>query len=564
MSTQVISAEKVSQTTPEEKKLFIEPVSFKYGKVEVPPAPQLIDSIRHSSHNFTTAIGDIVDNAVDVNATEVFILTKKEDGKSRLIIADNGSGMDPDGLKEAFTLGATNKLKRQKKTGRFGLGLKTAAGYIGDKLTVLTKTEDGIIIKGEHFFENILKDGWFVNIVVATPSEDKLFKDCVGDSISGTVIIIDDMRIENIYQARDSISPYLGRTFRYFLSPKSTRTEEDKVSGIVNMYIGSSRSTAIPVYGLDPLELQLVSNGNAGGTKLVLDTDMEVVQNGQKKYFSIKAVALDSADLKKNFNFSPSTKYQGIYYVRENREIEFASKKHDLWLVANPSYNYFRVEIRYSDMDDIFQLDHTKTHVEKIQQDVRDKIHFVLKPYFDQAAKRYGKNTKANTTDRMKKVHKKASENISNRRSALEFPDANKHFRSGKKNPGSGTVKSKNTGSKHKTGAKVNVVKKTKDCVFKQANFTSAGPLFEYEKENEQIVVIWNVSHPFYRKFVMDTSEREDGDGVNESLLLSLEYMAFSLSSAFLKYLQETNEEGDLYSENIMESISRNLRSLSN
>ncbi|MBI4655865.1 MAG: ATP-binding protein [Elusimicrobia bacterium] len=60
-------------------------------------------------------IRELVNNAYDADATEVYVTLSTE----KIVISDNGSGMDKEGLKQYFTIGSTFK-KHHRKTPKFG------------------------------------------------------------------------------------------------------------------------------------------------------------------------------------------------------------------------------------------------------------------------------------------------------------------------------------------------------------------------------------------------------------------------------------------------------------
>lgn len=545
---------------------------FKFGEVEIIPSPRLIDSIRYSSHSFKTSFGDLTDNSLDSGASEIFILAGKRDGELHVTVADNGCGMDPYKLQEALCLGMKNSSEetQSQRLGRFGLGLKTAAGFIGEKLTIYTKVKGGELIKAEHFYKEIMEKGWIARILQSTSEDKAFFKSILKKSRSGTIIVINDLRVEdgNIYQIKTSISSYIGRVFRYFLPPKQ-RGEKSATKSKVNIYIGSNMDNCEAIHGLDPLELHLCPHP----TDLILDQNIEVKDGDTKRSFSLKLSILGGMkeDEHIDWNFPPSMKYQGIYYVRENREIEGATLGHHLWgdKGKHTSLNRIRMEIRYSGMDDIFTLDHTKTHIEEIRQDVADKVKEMVKSYIIKSSKETKSTQSKGVQAQCKKVGEVAAAVIRDRLNTLELPPAEKFTRNKKNEEESkkGAKKSTGEGRKHK-GGNVKTIKKTSYCEFREGNFTTAGPLFQYGKENEKLVITWNSSHPYYSKFVIGNTENLGAsDAINENLLLSLEYMAFAIASAFLIYLKDdhiSDIEYDSSVDNIMESISRNLRSLAN
>ena len=92
----------------------------------IPSAKRLIKSLRDMGYDFSQAVADIVDNSIEAKATLVTIDVVFDGDNSWLRIADNGTGMRPDQLREAMRYGAQRDYD-EDDLGKFGLGLKTAS-----------------------------------------------------------------------------------------------------------------------------------------------------------------------------------------------------------------------------------------------------------------------------------------------------------------------------------------------------------------------------------------------------------------------------------------------------
>lgn len=91
---------------------------------------------------------ELISNAYDADATQVFVSVQKDS----LIVEDDGSGMDREGLRQFFVIGSP--LKRQqsvsprfgrKRIGQFGIG-KFAVLTVADEFVVKTR-------KGKHIYK---------------------------------------------------------------------------------------------------------------------------------------------------------------------------------------------------------------------------------------------------------------------------------------------------------------------------------------------------------------------------------------------------------------------------
>jgi uncharacterized membrane protein YgcG len=96
------------------------------GHELIPSAKRIIHSLRDMGYDFEQAVADVVDNSVKANATEIHIDVQFDGDDSWVRIADNGTGMREDQIKEALRYGSQRKYT-DDDLGKFGLGLKTAS-----------------------------------------------------------------------------------------------------------------------------------------------------------------------------------------------------------------------------------------------------------------------------------------------------------------------------------------------------------------------------------------------------------------------------------------------------
>ncbi|MEG1008936.1 MAG: ATP-binding protein [Clostridia bacterium] len=132
-------------------------------KESIPFAPHLIESMRSLGYSFETAIADLVDNSISANASKIDIfLTPDIDPK--LIIFDNGCGMDEKTLEEALRYGSMNPLEERDENdlGRFGLGLKAASLSQCRKLIVASKKNNRITCFSWDIDKVLEKKGWIL------------------------------------------------------------------------------------------------------------------------------------------------------------------------------------------------------------------------------------------------------------------------------------------------------------------------------------------------------------------------------------------------------------------
>jgi len=111
-------------------------------EIELLPDPErVIVGLRDTGYEFNTAVADIVDNSIAANASKVQLwLAADLKGDIRLLIADNGDGMDRQGLINAMRYGSKAR-PSAASLGKYGLGLKTASTAFCKRLSVVSRPD---------------------------------------------------------------------------------------------------------------------------------------------------------------------------------------------------------------------------------------------------------------------------------------------------------------------------------------------------------------------------------------------------------------------------------------
>lgn len=114
----------------------------KLKPLKLVPVPRLLDHIGLAMYSkFTKAIGELVVNGYDADATRVDVDIKSDE----ITIKDDGSGMDECGIRDGYMLLGADKKRRIRKTPKFnrlpvgnkGIG-KLAGLGIANKISVYT------------------------------------------------------------------------------------------------------------------------------------------------------------------------------------------------------------------------------------------------------------------------------------------------------------------------------------------------------------------------------------------------------------------------------------------
>ena len=105
-----------------------------------PDASRIMEGLRDTGYDFNTAMADLVDNSIAAHATIIKVYVNLYPNNTvKVYVADNGTGMDMDGLLNAMRYGS-NKRPDPRSLGKFGLGLKTASTAFCRSLSLLYPT----------------------------------------------------------------------------------------------------------------------------------------------------------------------------------------------------------------------------------------------------------------------------------------------------------------------------------------------------------------------------------------------------------------------------------------
>ena len=108
----------------------------------MPNARMLLTSLRSVGYTEEASIADLVDNSISGGASIIQLWFDWE--SLRILIADNGMGMDRKELLDSMKIGSADPevVRNADEMGRFGMGMKMASFSLGKQLIVITKQEN--------------------------------------------------------------------------------------------------------------------------------------------------------------------------------------------------------------------------------------------------------------------------------------------------------------------------------------------------------------------------------------------------------------------------------------
>ncbi|MED4061109.1 ATP-binding protein [Priestia megaterium] len=478
-----------------------------YNRENNPNAGLFIAALRNLGYNNISAINDIIDNALDAEADKVIVKIEKVNGVFVISIIDNGYGMDFDILDQALRLGSAVERDITAELGKFGMGLSTASISIAQVLEVLTKQpQSDEILKSAQDVNEIIKANSFIKYLGEPSKQDlEFFNQYLGEKGQGTIVrMIDCDRLtnKNVNNFAARLTKEIGRTFREYINAGR------------EFYVNGKKVEAEDIYMLSE------------GGEIYSDEEYEFTfkdEDGTEKKETIRV----RLGILPDFGPAGSSERkinaatQGFYVMRNNREIEKGSTLG--FYTRHPQLNRFRGEIFFSaTLDDNMGVNFQKNGVD-LDQAIFDKIHTDVKHQIIAINRMLQKGKAAKGAQDID--HKESERHINKKAPLLRTPkpsdDVGKQINK-QKNEEGGRGKDKNP-RKPREDVRVR---------FEAQHDGKAGHIYEARMEGKTTVIVWNIDHPFYERFVVGTKD-------DKALSTSIDFMIYSLATAELNIMND-------------------------
>lgn len=521
-----------------------------------PNAAAMIFALQRMGYTNEAAICDIIDNSIDAGATEVRLIIDK-DRKSKLFtisFIDNGCGMTKDVLDEALRLGSKTNHDENADLGKFGMGLCTAGMSLADITEVYTRSEQSdTIYKSVTDVDEIRKFDKFVKYLgEASDEEISYFNSKLKDS-TGTIVSLKNchgVKYSSLEPFKNNMINYVSQTYRKFM-PK------------VSFYINDVKCAPKDVLLEGGVKLQLKESGGDSTTEYILpsseikyDDDLVLnLEDNKKASIHIKLALLPDNINTISAAAGINVTNQGIYYLRNNREIESgATLKGSRLKVKHPQLNRVRCEISFdSSLDEYFGVSFTKNKVDP-SQSICDQIAREIDPQIKTMHDQIKKEKQANDDENIS--HKSAEVYINKKKNVLITPPVEKEKREHKEN---NTLSETDINSENEPSGRIRTPKVKqigKSLVeFRKAQYGDMGIMFYPYMEGKTLVIEYNINHPFYSKFFLENIN--NGENVRDMI----DFFVFCLASAQISITGSDSEKADMF-EILMTQMSMNMRSL--
>ena len=528
------------EKTSKENSIMRNEVNYNSGNM--PNAKILISALQHIGYENTVAICDIIDNSIDADSTRIQVFIEEDSNKQmRIIIADNGTGMEYHVLDEALKLGSDSEHDDGGDLGKFGMGLSTAGLSLANRTTVLTKQINSPrLLKSMTDVDIIKKSNAFVKFIgEANQAEEIFFKNMVQND-TGTIIIFENcsgVTNKNPKQFSSKLIKEMARIYRKYMNRISFEVNGEKV---------------LPY---DPL---MLDEEDGFKSEIFSDEDYEVKWKDSKTgeikkgIIHVKLVLLQAYNEEYQKNKDINMKNQGFSVLRNNREIAFGFVPKD-WFNKHPNFNRVRGELSFdSELDEPMGVNFTKNGIDMVDS-IDNSLRNDLLPQMKAMSNQTKKTSKV--SEQELNSHKEAEKVINNKSKLLITPIVKKEKRDTTLEKEE--IKKIND-EKQDNKERERIPKKTQNSnanvEFRTAQNGRLASIFEAWQEGKKIIIEWNTEHPFYERFVVENKD-------NQNLVTSVDFLIYSLATAQIQAMGDDQDKAVMV-ENIISTMSTNMRAL--
>jgi hypothetical protein len=507
----------------------------------LPPNPsRLIEGLRDTGYEFNTALADIIDNSVDAGATTIAVrIDMDSDGDIVVSVADNGTGMNREGLLNGMTYGAPIHADA-KRLGKFGLGLKTASTAFCRKLSVISRdsgSADAVLAVWD--LDHVEKAGAWELLLGAPSKEELAILNGVASGHAGTVILWEKVdRLLKPYKNQaggparnaltkiiDGFKDHAAMIYQRFLDPKDDRART------ITMTVNGAKLKPWNPFCEDETETELVAE----------DTQEVELPDGTAASFRIRAFVLPRREQFSSAEAAASARIknqnQGIYIYRENRLIHPAD-----WLgmfSKEPHVTLLRVEFSFDHaLDEAFQVDIKKSQI-LLNETLYDWVlnQFLPGPR-NAAQERYRKGQRKDVQKQAGDAHQDSNANIGDKEADVKIADVTVV------DPKTNEVEIKNKEGAVRLKLKISTASATGQVFVQTVDGIDDGLLWEPALVNGHHSVRINTGHPYYHKvYVPNHTSGVTMQGMDALLWALVEAELGTVSERTKHHMQELRFE---------------------
>lgn len=459
-----------------------------------------IQASRDSGYkNLGSALAELVDNAFEAKATRVSLAVEKGNFDDtvdvRVIVADDGHGMNSRTLRHALQFGWSSRFNKRDSHGRYGMGLPNASLSQARRVEVLSSPDGRNAATVRLDLDEIVNtaNGDIAPTQIVPMTEFRR----LSPFDRGTVVIwscCDRLVDRKLGPLMRRLRADLSRLFRYQLwagksltlnkeavQPFDPLFEREGVNLVGSLPFGPEQSYEVEVPGTSPSRTSVIN---------VRFTELPV-----KKWYSLSNADKNARGIAKN---------AGVSIVRAGREIDHGW----FFMGGKRKENYddwWRCEVRFEpDLDELFGVTHTKQEIHPTET-----LLSVLVPDIERIARELNSRARRAFVNTKVVAQRRDSEQLAERYDSLIEPPSG---RGGEKTDRS---------NKAKRGGRGRVA----GIEYRLRSGRLESPCFyRVELRGSRLTVTLNDAHPFVRRAFVEkpsgeTSARESQRNIELMIL---------------------------------------------
>ena len=472
---------------------------------------RFIEATRDSGYkNTSAAVAELIDNSFEADASVVEVVIDEQNVNAKrefeVIIIDDGHGMTPSTLRLALQFGGSTRFNSRLGVGRYGMGLPNSSLSQGRRVDVYSWRQIGVVW-WSYLDVDEIATGAIQSVPKPVRARLKIV-DGISESPHGTVVIwskCDRLNHKKLKTLVAKLHAELGKTFRK------------------QIYNGKIiRINGEVVQPVDPLFLRKGAN-LLGATQYgpTLKYEVQVPNGCSRARTASVSVTFSELPIEKWHNLSNEekrvcsiSKGAGVSMLRGNREVDYGW----FFMGAKRKENYddwWRCEVQFdADLDELFGVTHTKQGIHPTEE-----ILSILAPDLERIAHDIHSRVRNRFLElKTNEVISPAQSLAASRDYLLEPPlkelvKANNASKYGVANSPKVNLKQLLPGLTYRIEHKA----------IREISFFIPVVL------NEEVVLILNEEHPFYKQVYTPAVE---ATSVTKSFRLALELMLFAAARA--------------------------------
>ncbi|MFD8248461.1 MULTISPECIES: ATP-binding protein [Nocardia] len=365
-------------------------------RADIIQVDRALESMRDAGFDLTAAVGEPLDNSIEADATLLRVLPVYSRGKKAIdsiIIADNGTGIDPAIMHKVLSMGYSNRYNQRAGLGRFGVGLKLAGLSLGERIDIYSKQLTSSDIHHSYIDLEEIREGrqQYITTEIVNEWPDEAAKLMVGRDgrpfSSGTVVVfgkIDRLSsggkfATSLEEKISDLRKFIARAYRTFIDTGRTFELDGKKITLHD-----------PLFQMD--NPRIISRYKPADPRGQMIEEDDIVIDGHKVHVAVAIVppefrpyrtAGGEVDSKghdiREFQINAENAAR-ISILRNGREIYYDVVPQ---LVAggrtDKVMRYVAIEVRFpAELDEYFQVRHVKRGAEPVSK-LRDELRTWLK-----------------------------------------------------------------------------------------------------------------------------------------------------------------------------------------